>query len=295
LGSKNGTICEIALQDNADTQDLPPTILAGGAEGHETADDCNFQVLTYMSGGVLKGHKKNEDSAYMSQKHKLIAVADGVGGHGDGAAASEIVIDNLLKGAENGFPPTTIIQNAIRQLELKFLNHRGAKPSATFAMARQYQDSGKTFVECTNVGDAAVYLIHPQSGLIYASKDQSYVQMLLDNEILKDPVERYNNVNNNIISNAVGPGQLKTSPNVKSIAAPTGTYVFTFSDGITDFVTPEEIVEIVIQHGKNAPVVLKDLSESRQGKEHSLKLNGEMRKIDLIGADNIAISMMIVE
>lgn len=298
VGSTNGTICIIDVSQNPEVQKLDPVILSRGAEGHEKTPDGKYQVLTYLAGGTLKGHSINEDSVYMNPDAKTIAVADGMGGHGHGHEASATVIESVAAGINNKFPSHTIIHNAIRRLTTQFSYNPDkdkTPPGATLALATQFQRGNQTFVECTTVGDASIYVIHPGQGLIYKSKEQTFLQKLFDADILKDPMERYNNPHNNIITNAVAPGMLKVPPEIHQIPAPAGTVVLALSDGITDFVSPEEIVEIVIKFGVGSPKALQDLALSRQGPKFSVKLNGEMREVTLTGGDNIGIAMMVVD
>ncbi len=295
VGSKNGTFCEVSLPETSE-EESGSTILAGGAEGHESANDGNFQILTYLSGGALKedGSGVNEDSVYMNPKEKVIAVADGMGGHKYGEIASTTVINAVDLGVENKFTSDTIIHNAIRRLALIFPDKKPV-PGATLAMAKQYKSGEKTIVECTSVGDAAVIMLHPEHGVIYASTDQTYIQKLFDAGVINDPLERYTNRFNHILMNAVQPPTLQMPPVIEHKYAPPGTYVFTFSDGITDFVTPEEMLEIINLCGKDSPALIKELAESRHGKDkYEIKLEGKIREVELLGADNIAIGMMVV-
>lgn len=289
LRSSNRTCCEVEEDPS-----LAAVALAGGREGTESRNDGNFQILTYISGGVLKGYTENEDSVYMNPNNRTIAVADGMGGHGHGAKVSEIVIDSVDWGVSRKFPTETIIAKAGTRLgsNSDFAN---SGSGATLAMAREYQQNGETFVECCNVGDAAIYVIDPTEGLKYVSRDQSHVQEMIDRNILK-PKERYTHPHNNIVSSVIKAGGVKLPANIQNIPVEPGTIVLVVTDGISDFVTPEEVREIVITYGKNAPEALKALAESRHNKTggFSFKFHGQEERSELTGGDNIGIGFMVV-
>lgn len=289
LRSSNGTCFEIE-----EDPDLAAVTLAGGQEGSESRKDGNFQILTDMSGGVLKGYTENEDSAYMNPNNRTIAVADGMGGHGHGAQASEIVIDSVDWGVSRQFPPETIIVHAVTRLSSN-QDFANSGSGATLAMAREYQKDGQTFVECCHIGDAAIYVIDPVEGLEYVSKDQSRVQTMIDMNIL-EPTARYMHPENNVVSSAIKPSGLTLPAEIRHISAKPGTIVLAVSDGISDYVTPGEVTEIVMKEGKNAPGQLKALAESRHNESggFSFKFRGQMVKSELTGGDNIAIGFMVV-
>lgn len=289
LNSSNGTSCEVEEDPS-----LAAVTLAGGQEGSESRNDGNFQILTSISGGVLKGYRENEDSVYMNPNNRTIAIADGMGQYGNGAEASEIVIDSVDWGVSRKFPAKTVIDNAVTRL--------GSNPDfansgygATLAMAREYQQDGQTFVECCHVGDAAIYVIHPTEGLKYVSKDQSRIQNMIDRSIV-EPTARYTHPENNVVLSAIKPSGLTLPAEIRRIEVKPGTIVLVVSDGISDYVTPEEVTEIVMKYGKNAPGQLKALAESRHNESggFSFRFNGQMVRSELTGGDNIAIGFMVV-
>ncbi len=274
--------------------EYPLATLLGGQEGHEIRNNGDYQALTYSSGGERKYHE-NQDSAYANAEKGAIAVIDGMGGHGGGREASLQATTAINDGIIEGVATDEIFKEAKERIQ----RVPGDNPGVTLAIVRTIQSQGKYYVECTNIGDAKVIITHPQKGLIYASKDQSRVQSAYDTGHLQDPLERYTNAENNIVLNGIMKGIDLKAPERQIIEVEQGTYALTLSDGITDFVSTEEIVEIVQKHGKSAPVKIKELAESRQWQVNGfyIKLNGHIMYAfseNTNAGDNIAIAMMIV-
>jgi len=282
------------LAEAKDIPEYPLATLLGGEEGHEIRHVGDFQSLTYSSGGERKYHE-NQDSVYANADVGAIAVVDGMGGHGGGKAASMAATTAISDGIIDNISTDEIIGNAktrIQKLE-------EPNPGVTLAIVRTKESGGKYYLECTNVGDSQIILVHPQKGLIHVSKDQSGVQSLYDRGMLTDPLDRYTHQYNNIVVNAVMKAANTGAPARTRLEVEKGTYAFALTDGITDFVSPEEIVDIVQTYERAAPVKIKELAESRQWKIRGfqIKLNGQIRHANSPTSnhgDNIGIAMMIV-
>jgi len=282
------------LAERNNIPEYPLATLLGGEEGHEIRHDGDYQVLTYSSGGERKYHE-NQDSVYANTDAGVIAVVDGIGGHGGGKEASSAATTAISDGVIDNISTDEIIGNATTRIQ----KLEGSDPGVTLAIVRTKESGGKHYLECTNIGDAQIILVHPQKGLIHVSKDQSRVQVLYDNGTLTDPLDRYTYPDNNIVVNAVMKSS-RTGAAVRTrLEVEKGTYAFALTDGITDFVSPEEIVEIVKEYQRAAPVKIKELAESRHWQDggFQIKLNGQIRHANSPTSnhgDNIGIAMMIV-
>lgn len=284
----------MADQEAQDIPEYPLATLLGGEEGHEIRHDGDFQALTYTSGGVIK-RDENQDSAYANAAAGVVAVVDGMGGPGGGREASGAATTAISDGIIDNLSTDEIIGNAKTRIQ----KLPEENPGVTMAIVRTIAANGKNYLECTNIGDAQIMVFHPQKGVPYVSRDQSKVQALYDMGRITDPLERYTHAENHLVSNAIQKQSGVRAAERKLLEVENGTYVFALTDGITDFVSPEEIVEIVQQYERAAPVKIKELAESRHWKSagFNVKLNGQMRHANSPSAehgDNIGIAMMIV-
>ena len=83
-------------------------------------------------------------------------------------------------------------------------------------------------------------------------------------------------------------------PNGKIINTTGDTIVVACSDGISDFVTPEEILEIACEKRQLCGNEIVDLALSRQNRPDGFeaRLGGRIRHIDVKAGDNASIAVM---
>lgn len=278
----------------SEVPEYPLITLTDGQEGYEKRKDGEYQALTYTSGGKRK-YNENQDSAYANADKGVVAVVDGVGGHAGGRNASTAAVTAINDGVIDGISTDEILGTAHARInELPQTD-----PAVTLAIARTLLSEGQYFIECINIGDSKIYIIHPQKGLLHESRDQSKYEYMRAQYSYLHPLNRYTYELNHLVTNFLAKG-MKIKPAEKAfIGVERGVYVLAVTDGITDFVSSEEIVELIQKHGKDAPMKIKELAESRQWQEKGfdIKLDGQMwhaySKTTNHG-DNIGLAMMIV-
>lgn len=269
-------------------------MISQGAEGYYFARGKGFQAFSFCSGGRVKGHG-NEDAAYFDVKRMVVAVADGMGGNDYGDEASAIVISTVRWAVHAQLPSISITAESVGVLREKFGNHK-KNPGSTLSMGRLIKRGRRKFVKCVTVGDSPIFVIHPKKGLLYRSKDQSVVQDLIDNGSLNDPVQSYVHMLSSALTNAIGVGMVKRDPCEKLVPVTRGCYILAVTDGISGFLSDEEVVEAVLTHGVNAPNELRALAEGRYYIDGGfiMRLEGQDRHVNLNHGDNISASMMVV-
>jgi protein phosphatase len=97
---------------------------------------------------------------------------------------------------------------------------------------------------CINVGDSRLYTVSQES-VCQITKDHSYVQYLVDTGAIT-PEEALTHPRKNIITRAVGTHE-DVDPDFFVLEGDQiGTYVLICSDGLTNFVSDEEIQRVLM-------------------------------------------------
>ena len=296
LISTNGTKIIVAETDEPDKPGklikVPETsragMLAGGQEGYITSVHGDCAAITE------KGLRDNNEDAVLISPG-MIAVSDGIGGYAAGEKASRLALQTLQKKSRQ-----PITQNLFKEIcsEFKASEVVRGQSGCTLAIARKTPGSspGHTMLEIGHVGDSKVYVLSLSGGgLLWTSKDQSIVQHLLDNKTLDDPIYRYTHPKNSIITNCINLKGLGEPAEIWSREVPTGRFmVIICSDGVSDFVTPEEVTEIGLRKRQFCIREIVDLAFSRQGKDFQIKLGGRVRDVNIEASDNASAAVMMV-
>ncbi len=274
---------------------LDTEIIAGGKEGKI------ISATGKRTGITLQGLRpKNEDGILVTEN--LIAVADGLGGYGHegGEIASKIALTELLN--HGNFDISTII--SLIQIELQnkvndFINGKKSditdRSATTLAVVqRQISDTSITY-HLAHIGDSKIYVISTTKGeLTYTTEDELEIRSL----IKKVPITRYTSNRSHIVSNALSAleSKLKERHTIKVDKENDDGLIFiAVSDGISDFITPEEITRITLENRKTYVDDITRLALQRQKSEHiTLTLNGEQHTISHLPekVDNISIVSM---
>lgn len=149
--------------------------------------------------------QQNED-AYVATD-RLIAVADGMGGHNAGEVASSMAVSMLLQHAEHTFSSVSELVELISEINSAI--HREATSTngqrgmgTTLTAAAVVADSEAPHVFVANVGDSRTYLLR-EGELRQITVDHSYVQELVHEGVLT-PEEARQHPRRNIVTRALG-------------------------------------------------------------------------------------------
>lgn len=206
---------------------------------------CNIEGET----NVGCKRKQNEDWLESFEcKNGLVAiVCDGMGGHVGGQVASHLAIDTIKEFVcGNTFnDPNEMIIAACNIANQAILNRTAAEPQlagmGSTCVMLVVRD-GKVYVG--SVGDSRVYLVRSKK-IIQLTKDQSYVQMLVDmGEITREQAERH--PRRNEITNALGLPTMRPATVLDTPIIPeAGDCFLLCSDGLSGMVSDEAIAKIV--------------------------------------------------
>lgn len=220
--------------------------------------------------------KANEDNFLCTQKLNrcILAVSDGMGGHNAGAVASKVVIsaiDDYAKKHDMFENTAKMIKNAISYAnEIVFLqacSHKErAGMGATVVMAVV---SGRKAV-IGNLGDSRAYIVS-HDYITQITDDHSYVNELVKSGLITKE-EALTHPKKNEIMKAVGIGN-EVFPDIFEASFKTDEMLLLCSDGLTNMVSDERILQIVNEYDDEERMVDKLIEEAN--------LNG--------GADNITV------
>ncbi|PXY21662.1 protein phosphatase [Prauserella sp. PE36] len=205
--------------------------------------------LSYAVGSdVGQRRSANEDSAYATPR--LLAVADGMGGHAAGEVASALAIeamadlDNRLAEAEH--EPADLLEvlgegvaDASARLNERVADDPELEGMGTTLTAMLWD--GDTF-GLAHIGDSRGYLLRAGE-LSQLTRDHTMVQSLVD-EGKMPPELAARHPGRSVLIRALMAGS-PAEPDLSTHTAEPGDRYLLCSDGLTDVTTPEEIHEVL--------------------------------------------------
>jgi protein phosphatase len=185
--------------------------------------------------------RRNEDNYVVAPP--LFAVADGMGGAQAGEVASQLAASALEAGDSDGLEGTQKIDALIQEANRRIFDRASTDPTAsgmgttmTVALVE-----GMT-VAIGHVGDSRAYLVRGEQ-MEQLTEDHSLVNELMKSGKLSEE-EAQVHPQRSVITRAVG-----TDPDVDvdgfTIEAEEGDVILICSDGLTDMVGDEEILEVL--------------------------------------------------
>jgi len=236
----------------------------------------------------------NEDSLFLDEAQKLYVVADGMGGHQAGEVASALVVDTIrdymerFRGDEDVEELTdedeSLSRNANRLLASIRLTNQAVYDVAQ--SDESYRGMGSTvsaalFTEdaliVANVGDSPIYLIHDGNiELISVIHNVITEQMAIDPEAAKTIGLQYRNM----LTRAMGIDET-VEPDITETPYFKGDMLVICSDGLTDNVAPEEILDVVKRESSDkACQTLVDLSNERRGHDNITVITLKVKSVN---------------
>ena len=208
------------------------------------SESLSFRAAGRSDVGLVRNN--NEDSGFIG-KHFLL-VADGMGGHAAGELASSTTVaivaqvDNNKEKLEDldskliEIPKviTKELKNAIN----KDSSRAGMGTTLTAAVIQENQ------LKVSHVGDSRAYLVRNKQ-IERITKDQTYIQSLIDNNEITES-ESKNHPQRSLLLQAID-GITESIPVITSTEILKNDKIVLCSDGLTNVVTDEEILEIVNQ------------------------------------------------
>ena len=179
----------------------------------------------------------NEDAILVDPTGALWAVADGVGGHGHGDLAADLVIDALARLPHAGSGRALLAEgfaSAHAEVRRRARAERLGPIGATAVAA--LIDGGRATVAWA--GDSRGYRLRA-GVLTRLTRDHSVVQELIDDGVLTE-AEAEGHPQGHVVTRAVGAGE-RADPSFADVDLETGDWLLLCSDGLTRCVTESEI------------------------------------------------------
>jgi protein phosphatase len=198
---------------------------------------------------IGRKRKKNEDCLFLDDNQRLYVVADGMGGHRAGEVASKLVVETIQnymrrfreeKGKE-ATPKAWLLSSIHLANQAVFQasrNKNSCQGMGSTVSAVYFTDN--TFI-AANVGDSPVYLVRDKS-----IKLVSVIHNLLAEQIAIDPegAKYLSSMLKHILTRAMGIAKT-VKPDSCEIQYFKDDILVISSDGLTDKVSPEEILTVV--------------------------------------------------
>lgn len=211
-----------------------------------------MKVVGISDVGLVR--RKNEDAFWIDENQGFFLVCDGMGGHRGGEVASRMAVQTIsqsMKGFSSSDAQQRLIQ-AIRTANQAILK-AGLENEHLFEMGTTVTaalvDGSRLLV--ANVGDSGVFLIRSNS-IRKITRDHTLAEEMLSHGILK-PDEMRENAYNHILTRALGINDQVEIDIFNEDIIP-GDILLMCSDGLTDMLIPEEILEIVLANSSDLEI-----------------------------------------
>lgn len=221
-----------------------------------------------------KGMKRELNEDYVltlkGSNYQLLIIADGMGGHNAGEIASKLASMTVRDYVFNEYGNTKDKEELLRMAIL-------SANDAVYSKAQENKNltgMGTTLTSVLltgvnvyfgHVGDSRAYIIN-DTGIRKITQDHSLVQELIDNGSITEG-EAINHPQRNLITRAVG---TEKTVNVDTGCEAIGKddSILLCSDGLTNYITNDEIFEIVKQKKADAVEELINTANKRGGSDN---------------------------
>lgn len=195
------------------------------------------------AGATAQGPRLDNQDSFLSAG-PVHVVADGMGGHAGGGAASKAVVAAFqhLAAADSVHPDDVAAAVHAGQLAVDAVSARlGGEAGSTLTGAVAVEYEGQPWWMVINVGDSRVY-VFDRGQIFQVTVDHSYVQELVDRGQIT-PIEAYHHPERNIITRAMGDGR----PDFDAWLVPVvpGQRLVIASDGLTNALADARVAAIV--------------------------------------------------
>ncbi|MGA0083009.1 MAG: PP2C family protein-serine/threonine phosphatase [Candidatus Nanopelagicales bacterium] len=208
------------------------------------SESLSFRAAGRSDVGLVRNN--NEDSGFIGKYFLL--VADGMGGHAAGELASSTTVAIVAQVDSNKekledlesklIEIPKIITKELKNAIIKDSSRSGMGTTLTAAVIQENQ------LKISHVGDSRAYLVRNKQ-ISRITKDQTYIQSLIDNKEITES-EAKNHPQRSLLLQAID-GITESIPLITSIEILENDKIVLCSDGLTNVVTDEEILEIVNQ------------------------------------------------
>ena len=185
-----------------------------------------------------------------AQRGRLLAVADGMGGHAAGEVASQLAIETLFNEYyghdEFPLPPAMRLEQAIQIANQKIFEQSAARQSqagmGTTIVAAVVRDDWLTIA---NIGDSRAYLVRDAEAQ-QITRDHSWIAEQIEAGALTEQ-EAKNHIYRSVVTRCMG-HRPTIQVDVFEQALESGDAVLLCSDGLSNQVSDGEIAHVLTHH-----------------------------------------------
>lgn len=188
----------------------------------------------------------NQDSAYAGPS--LLVVADGMGGHAGGDVASALTIAALVsldRPDHSSDQSMTALERSIDRARQDLVDATTTNPdlAGMGTTVTALLKSGNTLA-IAHLGDSRAYLLRDQA-LAQVTVDHTFVQHLVDTGRIT-PDEAETHPQRNVVMRVLGDFDLDLTPDLSVREAVPGDRWMLCSDGLSGFVSDDEIADVLV-------------------------------------------------
>jgi serine/threonine protein phosphatase PrpC len=220
-------------------------------------------------------------TAFEGKKRRkvILILADGMGGHSKGEVASKIGTRTIATELQQFLGDTDmnerkyydLLTNAFLMANSRILhyteNHPEAEGMGTTISVAVMDEGQELYIG--NVGDSRVYIINREEGAIQLTKDDTFVQELIDKgKITKEEARRH--PKRNVLNQAVG-SVADIVVDTSSLRLDNKDYVLLCCDGLINHISDDEMADIVLNNNASPQEAcdrLIALANKRGGKDN---------------------------
>jgi protein phosphatase len=211
----------------------------------------NIEISVHSDIGKVRAN--NEDSTYINRKSKILMIADGMGGHNGGEIASKLAVETISKYLTNKIENNIIKEIKIDNYLIQALNLANYKIRIQGSYNSSLYNMGTTVVLCVisesnnlhiaNIGDSRLYIINIQKEKISKlTRDHTLIaNQERGRRISKENVNKH--PFSHILTQALGISE-QINPYLTNCKWHQGEYLLLCSDGLTDMIYENEILDI---------------------------------------------------
>ncbi len=247
----------------------------------------NIKISALTDVGMVR--EENEDNFWHRDYGNIVAatVADGMGGHIGGRAASETAVETIERLFNQNRGRLAVVEliedclvlgnRKIREKAAEKFRGMNIGTTCTLAVvsapeagrgAAPRGRSGELIVHFGHIGDSKLYLINGDE-ITQKSTDHTMLQRLLDTDALK-PEQAETFSHKNVIYKSLGGTEKLDLDPVEQFPLGWGNILLLCSDGLSNYLKPPEMVYILQGSGnlKRAAEYMVDLAKFRGGDDN---------------------------
>ncbi len=223
--------------------------------------ESEYKLGKTLSAASNKGYERfcQEDSVIIlehpsNDEIKLLAVADGMGGHGDGDLASNSVIKKVINWFEEEDFTTENFDNIKEDLNnmlMRVLDNTGIRYFAGTTLSLAVIGTEETLI--ANIGDSRIYT-YTNGKLTQETIDDSDVQELYEEEVIPSKeLMRFHKISNYITQALIkSPSESKYKYKIQyKTVANDYDKLLAVTDGVTDCLSTKQLEKIVKEEDDN--------------------------------------------